>query len=198
IQITHRNLSELHFRAWRVDLRELIDDAEDYNLLPAYREIPQIMSSRNPDASWQVKLPETVDLRDHKTFVDPPMQRAGLWVIAASVRRDFRQSTNHIQAVNLILTDLVLETASLGMKHEIIVRSGETGERLSGIPVTLYRYDWNSGHKRIKTYTSDDHGSFIIGRRVMRDRQHFLYAERDDDIALDRSYLSRLHESSED
>ncbi|MCP4895940.1 MAG: hypothetical protein GY906_03110, partial [bacterium] len=46
IQITHRNLSELHFRAWRVDLRELIDDAEDYNLLPAYREIPQIMSSR--------------------------------------------------------------------------------------------------------------------------------------------------------
>ena len=59
IQVNHKNLDTLHFRAYALDLVEQIDSSEDYNALPGYREVPEIISSRLPDAEWSVELPYT-------------------------------------------------------------------------------------------------------------------------------------------
>ncbi|MEE9561646.1 MAG: hypothetical protein V3W50_01100, partial [Thermoanaerobaculia bacterium] len=145
IQVTHKNLDTLHFRAYALDLVKQIESSEDYNALPGYREVPEIISSRLPDAEWSVKLPATPDYRFHRTYVTPPMEKPGLYVVVASARRDFRQAVNREAAVNLIVTDLVLLTRQLDSMLEVTVRSGETGRGLERVEVSLYRFDYRKG-----------------------------------------------------
>ncbi|MGB5878522.1 MAG: alpha-2-macroglobulin family protein [Thermoanaerobaculia bacterium] len=192
IQVTHKNLGTLHFRAYALDLVEQIESSEDYNALPGYREIPEIIGSRLPDAEWSVELPATPDYRSHRTYVTPPMEQPGLYVVVASARRDFRQRVNREAAVNLIVTDLVLLTRQLDSTLEVTVRSGETGKGLERVQVSLYRFDYRKGHQRVETHLSGADGRVDFGARDADRYSYFVLAERGEDTAVDLSY-QRFH-----
>ncbi|TNF83728.1 MAG: hypothetical protein EP299_00935 [Acidobacteria bacterium] len=192
IQITHKNLETLYFRAYRLDLVEQIESSEDYNALPGYREVPEIINSRLPDAEWSVELPSTPDYRFHRTFVTPTMEKPGLFVVVASARRDFRQTVNREAAVNLIVTDLVLLTRQLDSMLETTVRSGETGKPLERVRVSLYRFDYRKGHQRVETHLSGADGRVEFATRESDRYSYFVLAERGEDTAVDLSY-QRFH-----
>ncbi len=44
VQVTHRNLGALHFRAWRRDVVRAIESARDYDLLGVHRDLEKITS----------------------------------------------------------------------------------------------------------------------------------------------------------
>ena len=54
VEVTHRNLPALHFRAYALDLEKRLASARDYNLLPAYRELNDLVASGTPAAAWTV------------------------------------------------------------------------------------------------------------------------------------------------
>jgi uncharacterized protein YfaS (alpha-2-macroglobulin family) len=161
IQVDHRNLPRLFFRAYAVDLRDRLHSSKDYNLLPAWREVPNLVSSGRPAAEWAADLAPTPDYRNHRTFVTPPLDRPGLYVVVASVRAEFQRAPaqNHLQAVNLLVTDLVLVHRLTGDAFEVAATSGRTGEPVAGTTVELWRLDWQAGHRLLATQTTAAEGT---------------------------------------
>ncbi|MEW6366416.1 MAG: alpha-2-macroglobulin family protein [Acidobacteriota bacterium] len=191
VLVLHKNFENLFFRAYKMNLEELIESAKDYNLLPQWREIDELLKTGRTAAEWAVQLPPTPDYREHKTYVTPPMTDPGLYVIVASARPGFGQERNKIEAVNIILTDLVLVTrndADGGV--EVMALRGSDGQPVESASVTLYRYDWQKGHLAVETRRTGKDGvaSFRAVRRT-DGSPLFLLGRSGSDIALDSSYL---------
>jgi uncharacterized protein YfaS (alpha-2-macroglobulin family) len=187
-QITHRNFTELHFRAWRYDLRGVIESSEDYNLMPGHREAEKIMAG-SPDAEWSIEVPPTPDYRSHITFDVPQLDEPGAYLVAASMRADFANRGNQIVAENFILSDLVLVRRHVGNGYEVTVRSGGSGRAIDGVDVSLYRYDYRRGHREIERKRTGNDGRVRFNHTHWKRDQHFLMARRGDDIALDADRL---------
>ena len=51
VQVTHRNLKALHFRAWRRDVVRTIESARDYDLLGTHRDLEKITCAARPTPS---------------------------------------------------------------------------------------------------------------------------------------------------
>jgi uncharacterized protein YfaS (alpha-2-macroglobulin family) len=191
IEVTHRNLTALHFRAYAVDLEERLGRAKDYNLLPQGKELDALVAGAAPASSFQVELPATPDFRLHRTFVTPPALSRGFYVIVASPRADFSTGQNPLRAAGMLVTDLVLDirqTDGGGIEARAVF--GTTGQPAAGASVVLWRYDWQAGHARVATARSSSDGLAAFAPGPDRNgKSHFLFARRDDDLALDPSFL---------
>jgi uncharacterized protein YfaS (alpha-2-macroglobulin family) len=188
IQIGHRNLSALHLRAWRYDLYRHVESGEDYNLLPQWREVPEIMKGV-PAASWSVGLPTTPDYRLHTSYAELPMKEPGAYVVVASARRDFSEDSNQLIAVNVVVGDLVLVTRQLPGAWEISARSGATGWPIADAEVSLYRADWRRGHREVARRKTGIDGIVRFELRELKRESHFLLARWRDHVAVDATYL---------
>ena len=189
IGITHANLERLYLRAYRFDVLDRVESAEDRALLPSHQDVPRFLERRTPVHEWTVDLPPTPDYRTHRTWVTPPMTEPGGWVVVASARADFARPGNRRIAVSMVVTDLVLVTRRLDDHAEVTVRSGPTGEPVSGAEVWLYRYDWQRGHHRIGGGTTGADGRVSFSEAELARRGHFLVARRDGDVVLDGDTL---------
>jgi len=191
VRVVAKNLGTLHLRAYAYDLFDQVLRSKDYNLLPGHREVPQIMAAANPVAEWSVDLAPTPDFRSHSTYVTPPMTRAGAYLIVASTRGDFAGTSNSLQAVNILLTDLVLVSERADDGYEVTARSGPTGEALDDVVVELWRFDWRGGHRRIASRFTGRDGIVRFGQSGWSRERHFLLARHDDDRAYDLRGLHR-------
>ena len=193
IQVTHKNLPELYYRAYAVDLEKRLATATDYNLLPSGEEVRNLVRSGKPVAEWRAALPATPDYKHHRTFVTPPMEAPGLYVVVSSARADFAEKSNRVQSVALVLGNLVLVSRPENASVESRVVAGDTGRPVAGAEVWLYAYDWSQGrrHHRVASKASDAEGlvrfEYAPGRS---ERSYFLLARRGGDYALDPSYVS--------
>jgi hypothetical protein len=193
IQLTHKNLAAVHFRAYALDIERRIASASDYNLLPSGTDVRELIRSGSPTAAWTAALPPTPDYKPHRTFVTPPLTAPGLFIVVASLREDFAESRNLMSSAAMVLGDLVLMTRPEGSAVEARVVAGEDGRPVEGADVWLYAYDWGQGrrHHRVEAKRSDAAGlvsfAYAAGRS---ERSYFLLAHRGKDYALDPSYLS--------
>jgi hypothetical protein len=187
-QISHRNFTELHFRAWRYDLRRFVESSEDYNIQPGHREAEEIMAGPS-DAEWSIELPSTPDYRSHITYDMPQLDEPGAYLVVASMRADFANRGNQMVAENFILSDLVLIRRHVGNGYEITVRSGATGRATKGVDVSLYRFDYQRGHREIERKRTGDDGRVRFVHTHWKRDQYFLMAQRGDDLALDANRL---------
>ncbi len=192
IEVSHKNLAFLYFRAYPLDLERRLQTARDYNLLPSSREQEAMLKTQKPAAEWSVGLPATPDFEMHRTYVVPPMKDAGCYTVMASVKKDFSESHgNRITTVMVVLGDLVLLSATDSPGTlEVRTLSGESGVPLAGVTVSLYKYDWQNYHQRVGEQVSDEEGiaqfSYAAGRE---NAPHFLFARKGSDVACVSSYL---------
>jgi alpha-2-macroglobulin len=191
IQVSHRNLSGIFFRAYRADLMQCLASARDYNLLLNGEAQWKLTRSATPVAEWTVDLPATPDFETHRTFVTPPLRRPGYYVILASLRRDFDKSHgNALASINFLVSDLVILTRQqwgIGLL-EVQVVSGETGKPVPGAEVDLYRLDWQRWHRPVRRSVSGADGTVLF--EMDEDRSHyFVLARFGDQVALDPQYV---------
>ncbi len=189
IRVTHRNLGRLFFRAYAYDLPRYLESAEDFSLLPSRREAEALIRNREPAASWSVDLPPTPDHRDHVTHVIPPLSEPGAYLVVASMRESFAPGNNDVQARNFLLTDLVLLIRSVDRGVEVTARSGRTGLPVPGASVSLYRYDWRNGHRKIRNLRTGDDGRALFPGALLRRGSFFLLGRHGRDLALARQGL---------
>jgi len=152
IGVTHRNLTEIYFRAYSLDLERTV---EEMGAIPSYGNeqwLKGILGTQQPVASWKTLLPEASDFENHVTWVTPSLDRPGAYVILASMREDFAAESNSILAAPLLLGDLVLVARDLpGAGLEALALSGATGEPLPGVRVRLYVQDWKTRTARVES-----------------------------------------------
>ncbi len=191
LEVTHKNLAKLHFRAYPLDLEDTVTSARDYNLLPVGDELRKLLKT-SPELSWTVALPATPDFQSHRTFVVPPLKRQGLYALMASVREDFAEPANRVLGVTFVASDLVLTSGTEpGVGLHVNVWSGSAGTPVPGAEVRLYEYDWRNRHTLLETKTSDANGAVQFAFGPKREgRSYFLFAKKGGDVTLDRSYSS--------
>jgi len=73
--------------------------------------------------------------------------------------------------------------------YEVTVRSGASGRAASGADVSLYRYDYQRGHREIERKRTGDDGRVRFAHTHWRRDQYFLMARRGEDLALDSDRL---------
>ena len=191
IEVAHKNLGTLFFRAWAVDLEARLASATDYNLLPQGEEVRKLLGTPAA-AQWSSPLPATPDYKTHRTFVTPPMKAPGLYVIAASANAGFTAGANRVVSLALVVSDLAMLVHPDGGSVDARVVSGD-GRPQAGADVFLYAYDWGQGrrHHRVEAKKSGADGvarfDFTPGRS---ETSYFLLARRGADYALDPSYTS--------
>ncbi len=191
LEIRHKNLGAMHFRAYRIDLDQRLGLPLRGGLLPSQQELPALIRGTKPDAEWTATLPPTPDLRLHRTFITPPLEDLGLFVIVSSPRADFRQGDNDLQAVVLQRSDLVLLTRSDENRHEVTVRSGAHGTPIQGAEVALVELDYRTGINRtVTTERTDEQGRAQLVLTAGRQAQHILLARHGEDRVLGDQRLS--------
>lgn len=191
IEVTHKNLSGLFFRAYALDLESRVGSARDYSLLPSAREVEDILRSERPARAWSAALPPTSDFKPHRTFVTPPLEEPGAYVVAVSAREDFAADKNRIESVSLIVTGIVLVTRPETESAEVQALSGETGRALSGVDVALYQFDWREGHHSVEKKTTGADGFARFENAPGRgEKGYFVLARRGKDVALDTTGFS--------
>jgi len=198
LQITHRNLGAIHFRAYKYDLVDFVEGAEDYNLLPHHQEVEKIIHSRRADAQWSLELPTTPDYRSHVTYYTPQITEPGAYLVVASIRSDFREYGNLMVAESFILSDLVLVTRRVKGGWEATARSGASGRALSAVDVSLYRFDYQRGHREVERLRTGADGRVEFNERKWSHEQYFLIARNGDDLALDRRRLYQQGDGGHD
>ena len=185
VEVTARNLPRLYFRAYPMDLERFMRTSKDYNLLPDRDDLTQILSSGKPLASWSSALPPTPDFALHRSFVTPPLEAKGGYVIVASAREDFAQEKNRRIAFPFLVSDLALRTRSLANGGGLTVeaRDASTGAPASGTEVRLYRYDYKRGHTVAATQSTQSNGETrFVGEAPA---SYYLVAQRGKDLAVD-------------
>ncbi len=193
VRITHRNLDRLFFRAYPLDIEELIRSSKDYSLLPRWEAAKKLVATMRPAAVWSQNLPPTPDYRDHGTYSSlPEGLPSGLYLVAASAREDFAARGNKVQAVYVVVGDLVLLTSIPPRRTDglsALVLSGAEGRPLEGARVELFAFDWQQGHRRGETLTTDRDGRALFPPRS-DSRSYFLLARHGRDVAFDPDSLS--------
>ncbi|WAM29385.1 alpha-2-macroglobulin family protein [Myxococcus sp. NMCA1] len=160
VEVTHRNVSMLHFRAFSVDLEKRLTQVDDYNLMPDGAPLKALVKDQRPVATWSVPLPKTEDFREHRTFVTPPLTARGTYVIMASAHEDFRATNNRIVAVYLTVTPwVIVARPSNGDLLEVRLVDGDTGEPVPKVPLRLIRVNYRQGFKEAARILSDADGA---------------------------------------
>lgn len=172
VQITHRNLPRLHFRAFRID-------PEPFGTRPVeWRgwndDRTRAMLRRTPAASWTQELPATADYRDHRTFATPTLPGSGGsggYLIVASADAGFGGSNNRLEAVEMAISDLVvLRDPAFGQSPTSdVVRavSGAGGAPIPGAEATLWRWQWEQKPELVERTATDAEG--LARFRKLRD-----------------------------
>ncbi|MFO7732920.1 MAG: alpha-2-macroglobulin family protein [Candidatus Aminicenantes bacterium] len=201
IRVTHRNVERIFFRAYSLDIREIIRTSKDYSLLPRWEEAKKLVDKLRPAAAWREELPATVDYRDHRTFSRlPEGLPSGLYLVSASPREDFAARRNRVQALYVVAGDLVLlksGRAETPGQATALVLSGSQGRPVEGAEVELYSRDWQTGHSRVDLRTTDRDGLVRFAPRS-EGRSYFLLASHGDDIAIDHDEFSHYGRTTPD
>ncbi len=192
VEVTHKNLPKLYFRAYAIDLEKRLRSARDYNLLPSGDEMRALLEAR-ADASWTVDLPPTPDLQPHRTFVTPPLTKRGAFLLLASAREDFAATDNLVVGTHVIVTGLAVTTRSYSDgTTEVSALEAETGAPAVGVELSLWRFDWQRGHQPVETRRTDKSGSvqFTSGKGDRRGHGHFVVGKRGAELVLDPNGLN--------
>lgn len=181
LAVQHKNIRELHFRAYRSDLLARVEGARDYNLLASGQELRSMLQGA-PVAEWSVTLPDLGDFASHRTFVTPPLETYGYYTIFASARIDFSDRNNKVVGAPFFVSQLVSRHRVEAGAIEISMFDGDTGAAASGVEVLTYQYDWHSGHKRIASAKTDAAGRARV--KQGSNGRVFAIARRGDDVTL--------------
>ena len=189
LSLKYKNISKLYFRSYRVDFKSALLKNQDYGFWLGYRELEKLRSE-TPYKVWSVDLPATPDLELHTKHLTPPDHEKGFYVILGSLKADFSAQSNQIQGVQMIFSDLVLgrrpEPGDGSVRLDLW--DGAFGRPVSGAAVTLYRMNYNKGHRSVHSEKTDDKGRVrASGSLLSADQnwqQHFAIAEHKGNFAV--------------
>ena len=135
LQVRHKNLSFVYFRAYPADPETEWSE----NVWTAADAFRALIRDGRPAAAWRSELPPTPDFDLHTTWIVPPIERPGYYVVVASDLEDFSSEKSSRAAIRIVLSDLVLVTGDASLQDvEVTALSGATGEPVAGAELRLY------------------------------------------------------------
>jgi uncharacterized protein YfaS (alpha-2-macroglobulin family) len=184
VLIESRNLGEVHFRAYALELETALRDHGNRGFRPSVRDVRRMIERRSPAAAWHLEIEDPGDYREHRTYTVPPLSEPGFYVIVASLRPDFAEEDNLVAAATLLISPWVLVVESHRDRVEAFVLEGDEGRPVSGVSVTAYERDYRTSPRELSTRTTDEAGK-VVFERTGQWRSVFLVARRGELFTFD-------------
>ena len=185
VEVTHKNLEKLYFRAWPLDFERDVLRRNDYQILPERQQLKATLA-QPPAHAWSVDLPPTPDYRAHRTSVVPPLKKRGLWLVAAPLRADFKDQENRIQAVPILFSRLVtaVRRDSTSGTVDVAVLDGDTGAPVQGAKVQVWSFGYSRTRVAVEDKVTGASGQVRFGPKDLNS-QYFVTAFQGGDWALE-------------
>ncbi|MCP4292278.1 MAG: hypothetical protein GY780_10655 [bacterium] len=178
IQIRHRNISRVYFRAWRIDLFEELRNGREISqsAFTDGKETERLLKEIPPNLQWSQVVPDMMDFQYHFSYASLPEGTPGAYVVAASLEEDFREKTNILSWFDIFYTDLVISRWENKNELYLDVSSGLTGQPVPDVQLDVfYLGEWEDSTKSISLRT-DARGQAMI---PMLERSNYLvYAQK--------------------
>ena len=182
LSVQHKNLKQLHIRAYAGDLDARLERTRSYELLPDSRELRTLLEREKPVAEWSVSLPDLSDYDRHTTYVTPPLDKLGYYQLLISARPDFAAQDNRVLSVPFFVSRLALRhSAQPDGSLEVSVFDGDSGQPAAGVELAWYGVVWGSKPKRLTSVKSDARGLARLRPGNTRGVSSFVLARRGDD-----------------
>ncbi len=187
LRLEHRNLKQLYFRAYKLDLHRALEEQRNWGLLPNNEQMRGLLG-RAPEFKWSQSLPDTPDYQLHATYVTPPMKDHALWVVLASAKPDFSDSANRIEGVNLLVSRLGMLVRQGDGRLSVQVLDADEGVPVAGAEVELWSQRWTDRYQLkkedVRKTGADGEADFEAAGRPT-DRTWFVVAHHGADDAID-------------
>jgi len=139
IDLFHRNLSHVWFRAYRRDWspgKATIDN----DPVPDDEDAMKSLLGGKPALAWDAPLPDDKDFADRTTRLPAPKELAsGFYIIVASGQADFAVGDNNLSATGVHVTNIALVVRRQGNGLDGFVTDAVTGAPLSGVEVSAWQ-----------------------------------------------------------
>ena len=187
LRLRFKNLNKIYFRAYAVDLEKSAAKEKDYNFFPNRNAIIKLTKDSQPAVEWETALKSTKDLREHSLLVVPPIKKKGYYVVVASAAKDFNQTEkNRVTGIHFIRTELILETERMpDGSWKVRSLNGNNGERMGGVNIRLYRFDWKNGHSIAQEKVTNSEGEATLNGGS--GNTYYLFAQKGQDLSLIQS-----------
>lgn len=197
IEVSHKNLAKLHFRAYQLDFNQWMNRKYRYLGGIDSKEVRDIVHTTSPSLNWEVDLPDLGDFRVHKTYVTPPLTRSGFYLIAGSAQSDFKAArSNRIDAVYFLATSLAMTVTSIESECEVRVVDGNTGRPVADAQVALYYYEYEKPPRKMHELTTDGEG-YVHFQRLSDRYSYYPLATKDGEISFDTNAFYSYQPSRE-
>jgi alpha-2-macroglobulin len=157
LELQYKNLTKVYFSAFKYDLKKFIEQSQDYNHYPSYRELEALAKSK-PSFTWSADLKATTDFRTHKAFITPPKHDPGFYIIAASSQPSLETSNNLISGAMMFFSDVVIAHRQENGGTIFTIRNGETGKLEKDVKLLIYRFEYNKRNSLEATLKTDANG----------------------------------------
>lgn len=157
LNVTYRNITKVHFRAFAVDFTTHLAESRWANSLDQ-TQLAKLLT-RPPALAWSADLPPTADFKERtENLPAPTTLKPGFYAIVASHDPAFRNTDNQISVATVWVSDLalVLRTRTDDGKQSGFVLQAKSGEPVAGAVVRFWQRD-NQGHFAALPSTETDH-----------------------------------------
>ena len=194
IEIEHKNMKKLYLRAYKVNFDDWMNRKYRYLGSVHVDDLRDYMAANYYSISWDIDLVDPGDYKSHKTYIVPKIKEKGFYMIAASVREDFKSyekqnntyHPNNILATYITISNMVVVSQPLGKDWEVFVMDGKNGKPVYNASVTLYRYDYNRGPVEIRTIGTNKEGRSFFPNQGNRG-SCFVVVRKGNDLSFDAS-----------
>ncbi|MEE9327039.1 MAG: alpha-2-macroglobulin family protein [Cocleimonas sp.] len=184
ILLEHKNIDTLYFRAWSLNVKQALSQ----DMQTDARNL--ITSKKKPAIQWQQKITRGKDYKSHKTYITPPIQQHGYWLIAASLKPDFsiKDKNNVIVSTTLSLSRLVADRVASGGELNLSVFNGETGHVAPKTNIQLWQVNYGQTAKFIaSTLTANDGTAKLT---TVNSKTYKLVLKRGNDFTISDQFYS--------
>ena len=190
LQLTHKNINKLYFRAWRIPLTEALSGNH-------HELMRQLLASkggkkRQFDAHWEADIQNTGDYKNHITYVTPPFRRTGYWLIAASLKPNFKvaDKSNPIASTSLNITRLVADTRNTDSQLDLTAYLGNSGQLAANIQAELWQVNYNQPAKRVAVKSTSKEGRASFDIKKLKQSRLKLVLKHGDDFAITKDNVT--------
>ena len=168
IQVTYRNLAEVHFRAVAWDWNEFLSKKHSRPEWLNDQERKALMA-KAPALEWSAKLPPTDDYRQRtEALPAPETLKPGFYFLIASAKKDFSEKDNQVHFTDVWVSDLALVPRTHGGLVEGFVLEANSGEPVKGAEITCWHLDNNGNRIENPKVQTDEHGFFVLDVKAQR------------------------------
>ena len=87
IRLQYKNISKIHFSAWKIDYADLVMNPQRSGRRHSHRAwmryVKKKLVGTEPSHRWSNTLSETKDLKMHTHYVTPPFSERGEYIVVA-------------------------------------------------------------------------------------------------------------------